>query len=494
MTIAENGITAQFTYEAGYDRTKMNVTNNGALVLNRYYLGDQYEYDEKPGQTKEKLYLGGDYYSAGAVLLRDNGGVWQLFYINSDYLGSITHIVNAAGQVVAEYSYDAWGRMRDPNTQVAYAVGTEPELFLGRGYTGHEHLTWFGLINMNARLYDPVHGRFLAPDPYVQAPDFTQSFNRYSYAWGNPLLYTDPNGEFLFLPVLVGMAWGALIGALSSAVVYTVQVAITGQKWNLGNFAIAVGMGAIGGAIGGGLGAVGSQIGSFGQTLGYNILSNVASNSATTMAFGGKITIGGLAGMIAGGFIGAKIGGFKGVSGGALKNAGAEILFNTGKGAITGGVGGAIGAAIDNKDISNGFMLGMKNGAIAGGTNSLINIAFMGSAIVPEGVDKRFRQDDAAYNIKNGSLPVYRRGGLFNLFTPGITLGRNLLVNPKQTNYNGTLAHERGHYYQQHSMGFANFYGRIFKEYYIEPGYSADLYKNPAYLDYWADMYEKLTP
>lgn len=26
----------------------------------------------------------------------------------------------------------------------------------------------------------PYHGRFLAPDPYVQAPDFTQSFNRYS--------------------------------------------------------------------------------------------------------------------------------------------------------------------------------------------------------------------------------------------------------------------------------------------------------------------------
>lgn len=66
---------------------------------------------------------------------------------------------------------------------------------LGRGYTGHEHLTWFGLINMNARLYDPVLGRFLSPDPFVQMPDFTQNFNRNSYCLNNPLVYVDENGN-----------------------------------------------------------------------------------------------------------------------------------------------------------------------------------------------------------------------------------------------------------------------------------------------------------
>ena len=48
---------------------------------------------------------------------------------------------------------------------------------------------------MNARLYDPALGRFLSPDPYVQAPDFTQNFNRYSYCLNNPLKYNDNNGE-----------------------------------------------------------------------------------------------------------------------------------------------------------------------------------------------------------------------------------------------------------------------------------------------------------
>ena len=85
-----------------------------------------------------------------------------------------------------------------PVNQALYAVGTEPVLFLGRGYTGHEHLTAFGLINMNARLYDPVIGRFLSPDPQLQEPYSSQNYNRYSYCLNNPLRYNDVNGEFFF--------------------------------------------------------------------------------------------------------------------------------------------------------------------------------------------------------------------------------------------------------------------------------------------------------
>jgi len=55
----------------------------------------------------------------------------------------------------------------------------------------------FGLINMNGRLYDPVLGRMLSPDNYVQMPDNTQNFNRYSYVLNNPLKYTDPSGNLI---------------------------------------------------------------------------------------------------------------------------------------------------------------------------------------------------------------------------------------------------------------------------------------------------------
>jgi len=131
--------------------------------------------------------------SAPVVYVRDNNASWVLYDIVRDWQGSVTHLVDDSdGTIVAEYSYDPWGRLRDPQTLEIYTPGssTMPELLLGRGYTAHEHLDWFGLINMNARLYDPALGRFLSPDPYVQAPDFSQNFNRYSYCLNNPLKYT----------------------------------------------------------------------------------------------------------------------------------------------------------------------------------------------------------------------------------------------------------------------------------------------------------------
>ena len=47
---------------------------------------------------------------------------------------------------------------------------------------------------MNGRVYDPKIGRFLSPDPIVQAPTNSQSWNRYTYVFNSPLNYTDPSG------------------------------------------------------------------------------------------------------------------------------------------------------------------------------------------------------------------------------------------------------------------------------------------------------------
>jgi RHS repeat-associated protein len=88
-----------------------------------------------------------------------------------------------------------------------------------RGYTGHEHLEMFGLINMNARLYNPALGRFLGADPFVQAPDFSQAYNRYSYCLNNPLIYTDPSGEFFFLIPTIGWSKSGGLSIGLSAIV-----------------------------------------------------------------------------------------------------------------------------------------------------------------------------------------------------------------------------------------------------------------------------------
>ncbi|WP_080734831.1 RHS repeat domain-containing protein [Porphyromonas gulae] len=152
----------------------------------------------------------------GFVYVRVNFGQWKLHYIYRDYQGSVTDITDAAGTVVHRMRYSPWGKLLHtdgtPYTR-SEELSTDYDrlLLLGRGYTGHEYLPWFGLVNMNARLYDPAIGRFLSPDPYVQMPDFSQNFNRYSYCLNNPLKFTDPSGEFAW--VLLGVA--ALGGGLN---------------------------------------------------------------------------------------------------------------------------------------------------------------------------------------------------------------------------------------------------------------------------------------
>ena len=50
------------------------------------------------------------------------------------------------------------------------------------------------VIHMNGRTYNPVLGRFLQADPIIQAPNDSQSYNRYAYVRNNPLSLTDPSG------------------------------------------------------------------------------------------------------------------------------------------------------------------------------------------------------------------------------------------------------------------------------------------------------------
>jgi RHS repeat-associated protein len=66
-------------------------------------------------------------------------------------------------------------------------------------FTGQYHETALpggeGLSFYNARWYDPKLGAFLSADSIVPAPLDPQSFNRYAYAGGNPLRFSDPSGH-----------------------------------------------------------------------------------------------------------------------------------------------------------------------------------------------------------------------------------------------------------------------------------------------------------
>ena len=88
---------------------------------------------------------------------------------------------------------------------------------LHHGCMGHEMLNEFNLINMNGRVYDPVLGRFLSPDKYIQEGDNSQNYNSYSYCLNNPLKYADPSGNVFVLDDFIAItAMGAIMGTMNA--------------------------------------------------------------------------------------------------------------------------------------------------------------------------------------------------------------------------------------------------------------------------------------
>ncbi len=169
----------------------MRSYENSVLKSTKYYAGVFEKIVNTDGSYKEYTYINTPT-GLSAVNIKNSDGSNNLYYIHTDYLGSIMALTNQYGAIAESYFYDAWGRRKNPDNY--NQPDTRTSLLIDRGFTGHEHLDNVGLINMNGRLYDPLLGRMLSPDIFVQNSSFTQSFNRYSYCWNNPLRYTDPSG------------------------------------------------------------------------------------------------------------------------------------------------------------------------------------------------------------------------------------------------------------------------------------------------------------
>jgi len=204
-----------------------------------------------------RSYVGGDAYSAPLYIektLDENTGIIteSKYYLHRDYLGSVIAISDANGNAVERRHFDAWGNLarlqQNGVLKTLPADGTAAGLMmLDRGYTSHEHLAEVGLIHMNGRLYDPVLRSFLMPDNFVQQPENTQNYNRYSYVLNNPLMYTDPSGELLVEAII--------IGALISAATYTLTALLADVPFSVGGLAKATFIGAASSAVTFGIGS-----------------------------------------------------------------------------------------------------------------------------------------------------------------------------------------------------------------------------------------------
>jgi RHS repeat-associated protein len=115
--------------------------------------------------------------------MRNNDG--SINYLLGDHLGSVSTVVDASGQIVSQSRYLPFGN-------VLWEDGDSPTDYT---YTGQRSLSDIGLMDYNARFYDPMLGRFTSPDSIIPDPGSVIGYNRYAYVNNNPMIYTDPSGH-----------------------------------------------------------------------------------------------------------------------------------------------------------------------------------------------------------------------------------------------------------------------------------------------------------
>jgi RHS repeat-associated protein len=177
------------------DRSKYRqVAKTGATTEDRVYIGGMFEKMTSGSTTEYRHYIVA---SGKAVAVRMRvSSTEETYYLHEDHLGSTDAITNQAGAKLVQLSYAAWGDRRGSNWTGAPSSGDIAAISASthRGFGKQEQLDNLGLVHLNGRVYDATIGRFMSADPIVQDPYHSQSFNRYSYVWNNPLNATDPTG------------------------------------------------------------------------------------------------------------------------------------------------------------------------------------------------------------------------------------------------------------------------------------------------------------
>jgi len=194
----KNAETTHFSYDV---RDRLKQITTGGSSKGQFLYDYQGLRIEKQGERGTERYS----YDNQSVLLQTdesnnlkasfNYGPFQLLsltetskpteYYLFDALGSPVNIAQQDGSLTARYQYDAWGHLRKDES-------TSWNRF---GFTGHENDKETGLIYAKARYLDPDTGRFLNQDAFDGFTDRPPSLHKYIYAYGNPTVYCDPDGN-----------------------------------------------------------------------------------------------------------------------------------------------------------------------------------------------------------------------------------------------------------------------------------------------------------
>ena len=175
-----------------------------------------------------------EYYTVGGKLLAEKTGDQVLtfhydekgtpyalelngtrYYYRYSLQGDVIGLYSTTGAVVAEYTYDPWGKLLSVTDTSGTDIGTINPL----RYRGYYYDTETGFYFLQSRYYDPTVGRFINADEYVSTEQGISSYNMFAYCLNDPINRFDDNGDWS-IPNWAKVSIGAV--ALAGAIALTV--------------------------------------------------------------------------------------------------------------------------------------------------------------------------------------------------------------------------------------------------------------------------------
>jgi len=185
--LKEKGKTSSFKYDASHARVAKG-TGWGRTTT---YVAGLYEKRNRWLRTTQVFSVQGSERVVAQVRRTKRNSPDSVVFLHDDHLSSIQTVTDNTGTSREHVWYEPFGQTVSPsNPGVIIPSRSSVDL----GFTGQTDDSDLALINMKGRIYDPKIGKFLTPDPFIQDPLDSESLNRYSYAWNNPLKWVDPSG------------------------------------------------------------------------------------------------------------------------------------------------------------------------------------------------------------------------------------------------------------------------------------------------------------
>ena len=148
------------------------------------------------------------------------------YYYLKNGQGDVVAILDASGNIVAKYAYDAWGKLLNV-TDATGADKSADSAFIGNinpvRYRSYYYDTETGLYYLQSRYYDPEVGRFINADGILGANGSILAYNLFAYCGNNPIRRSDPNGCFFIADDVLGGIIIAIVVlfAASEIIVYS---------------------------------------------------------------------------------------------------------------------------------------------------------------------------------------------------------------------------------------------------------------------------------